>query len=403
MKIALMGLRSIGNCAGGIERHVEELAVRMADQGHEVTVFCRGRYNEIKDSWYKNIKLVDFPAIYSKHLEAISHTACSVLAALRGFDIVHIHACGPSLLSWIPGLFNRKVVVTVHGLDFMRAKWGGLASSILRAGAWTAVNCPDRTIVVSRELRDYYLKNYRRETIHIPNGVMDPEALILPPERIKRFGVKGKDYVLFLGRLVPEKGAHYLIKAFKNLDTDLKLLIVGGICHTDSYGENLLEMAQGDKRIVFTGPLYGEEKAEVFSNAKFFVLPSDLEGMPIVLLEAMSYGLPVLSSDIPECMEVFTAGSEADKAECDFIPADAALCRTFRAGDVDDLRSRMKAMIDGAWDLEELGQRARRHVLVNYNWDAITLETLEVYRSALGGNAKCAMPNAKAEDAIQTV
>lgn len=377
MKIAYIGLRAIGeNCAGGIESHVRELAVRMAARGHEVTVFCRGRYSGKGPGGNGRLKTVNLPAIYTKHLEAISHTAISLPALFSGYDIVHIHACGPSLLSWVPRLSRSKVVVTVHGLDFMRAKWNGLATLVLKAGAWTAVKCPHRTIVVSKTLRQFYRSRYGEQTVYIPNGV-EP-ARPTPIHGIRRFGVSGKDYILFLGRIVPEKGVHYLIEAFRELRTDLKLLVTGGTCHTDAYWEQLTAMARGDDRIVFTGPLFGEDKSEVLSNAKLFVLPSDLEGMPIVLLEAMSYGLPVLSSDIPECREVFSGFSGDEREGRDHGP----LCSSFRAGDSLDLRKELQAMIrDPA--LEEMGNRGRRHVLTHFNWDTIAQKTCQVYESIL--------------------
>lgn len=370
MRIAFIGFRSIGNCSGGIENHVEQLAVRMAKLGHEVTVFCRKRYNELACSTFKGLTLCGVPAIYTKHLEAISHTALSIPRALRGFDVIHIHALGPSLLSWIPRLFGRKVVVTVHGLDFLRAKWSGAASLVLRGGEWTAVNCPQKTIVVSKALREHFRVKRNKNTIYIPNGVTPPS--IRPADRIKRYGLHEKDYILFLGRLVPEKGVHHLIRAFRDLSTDLKLAIVGDACHTDSYEEKLRDLADGDGRITFTGPLYGQDKDEVFSNAKLFILPSELEGMPIVLLEAMSFACPILSSNIPECTEVF----ESERGTIG--------CTTFESGNVESLREELRFMFESAsLDLEDMGQKAREFVLANYDWDSITEKTLKVYESAL--------------------
>ena len=370
MRIAFIGLRSIGNCSGGIENHVEQLALRMAGLGHEVTVFCREKYSETAGPAIKGLRLVNLPAIYTKHLEAISHTALSMPHALAGFDVIHIHALGPSLLSWVPRLLGRKVVVTVHGLDFLRSKWGGPASLILRGGAWTAVNCPNKTIVVSKVLREHFWEINNKETVYIPNGVTSPA--IRPPDAIKRYGLQGKDYVLFLGRIVPEKGTHHLIRAFHDLKTDLKLVIAGGACHTDSYLEELRQLAASDSRVVFTGPLYGQEKDEIFSNARLFILPSELEGMPIVLLEAMSYGCPVLSSDIRECTEVFETGQGA------------AGYTTFKAGDVESLRDNLSFMLNRASsDLEDMGRKGREFVLANYDWGAITDKTLKIYESVL--------------------
>lgn len=379
MKIAFLGLRAIGNCSGGIERHVEELAVRMASIGHDVTIYCRAKYNETGVPIYKGVRLVNVPALYSKHLEAISHTCLTVSSVLYGFDVVHFHACGPSLLSWAPRLFGPKVVVTVHGLDFLRTKWGVCASRVLRVGAWTAVHCPHSTIVVSKVLQSHYKNHYGRNTVHIPNGVNAP--VIRVPQRIQRFGLRGRDYILFLGRLVPEKGAHCLISAFKNLKTDLRLVITGGGCHTDDYTAHLQELARVDSRILFTGPLFDEDKDEIFSNAKLFVLPSELEGMPIALLEAMSYGCPVLCSAIPECLEVLE-NDEISWNVTDCPAPSSDLCETFPPGDAENLRKSLQRIL-ARDDLEEMGRRGRAHVLKRYGWDEICHKTLNLYTSLL--------------------
>lgn len=366
MRIAVLGLRSIGgDCSGGIERHVQELATRMVAKGHAVTVFCRGKYNDV-GSEYRGVKLVNRPAVYSKHLEAITHTALAVPSVLRGFDVVHIHATGPSLLSWAPRLFGVPTVVTVHGLDFRRAKWGGAASLVLRLGAWTSAKCPNATIVVSRVLKEYYGETYGRRAVHIPNGIDMPTSR--PLEALQRFGVERGGYVLSLGRLVPEKGIHYLIPAFRALDTPLKLLIVGGASHSDGYLDTLKQLAGNDECIVFAGPLYGAEKDEAFSNARLFAIPSDLEGMPIAMLEAMSYGCPVLASDIPECAEVL--GGEEGMAGM-----------TFQAGNVDELKKRLRDALE--MDLSPIGAAGRSLVLKEYLWDRIARQTLGVYSEVI--------------------
>ena len=378
LKIAFLGLRAIGCGSGGIEKHVEELAVRMAAQGHEVTVFCRAFYNELAEPEFKGVRLVNRPSLYTKHLEAISHTAACMHDAINGFDIVHIHATGPSLLSWVPRLFGRGVVVTVHGLDFARAKWGPIATMVLKCGAMTSVYCPHATIVVSKKLRKHYLDRCGKQTTYIPNGISEPTLRSLGG--LKRFGLEEKRYILFLGRLVPEKGAHYLIEAFRQLDTDLKLAIVGGASHSDDYVSSLYTMAAGDPRIVFTGPLFGANKDEAFSNARLFVLPSDLEGMPIVLLEAMSYGCPVLISDIEECVEVIQETDVSDALESDF--EEGRLAYTFKAGDARGLARKLSLMIENE-DLSPMGARGKAHVLGEYNWDAITIETICVYKNVI--------------------
>jgi glycosyltransferase involved in cell wall biosynthesis len=348
----------------------------MAKQGHDVTVFCRKQYSAGTLPPHPRIRLRHIPTMATKHLEAITHTAACLPGLCSGFDVVHVHATGPSLLSWVPRLFGRKVVVTVHGMDYRRGKWGRMAKLVLRAGAWTAANCPDETIVVSRELRTIYEQEYGRETTWVPNGVSRP--LVRPLVRLKKLGLARGKYVLSLGRLVPEKGLHTLIEAFRGLDrsSDVKLVIAGGSSHSDGYVDHLKELAGDDERIMFVGPLYGADKDEAFSNAALFAMPSELEGMPITLLEAMSYGCPVLASDIPECREVCEAPGLA------MGPGQHA-CATFACKDASDLRAKLEETI--ADPLREArGRHAQRHVLQTYNWDAITERTLQVYSRSAG-------------------
>ena len=384
LKIAFLGLRAIGQAPGGdtrhgatnttglnisgVERAVEELSTRLAGRGHDVTVFCRRRYNQRRLTSFQGVSLIDLPAVYTKHFEAISHTALASLRVLAGYDIVHYHATGPSLVSFLPRLTGRGVVATVHGLDWQREKWRGAAKLILRAGAWTAVHFPHRTIVVSQSLQRRYAADYRRPTVFIPNGV--PRATPRPIDALRRFGVSGNDYALFLGRIVPEKGCHFLIDAFRQLKTDQKLLIAGASSYTDDYFARLQAAASGDPRIVFTGPLYGPDKDEAFSNARCVVQPSTLEGMPIVLLEALSYGRTVLCSDIPENAEVLRAGEDRT-SPYGFL---------FKSTSVDDLRAKLEDILGGHRG-DEPGRAGRLYVEAEYSWDRITEQTENVYRS----------------------
>ncbi len=372
MKIAMVGLRGIGpEVSGGIERHVEELAVRMAARGHSVTVFCRRPYVPAKESQYRGVRLLSRPVIPTKHLETISHTVLCLPSLVRGYDIAHFHAVGPALCTFVPRLLGRKVVATIHGLDFLRAKWGAVARAALRTGAWAAGRFPNETIVVSRKLRQYYLDAFQKETRYIPNGVNEPVRRGL--KRLsEKYGLEKEGYFLSLGRLTPEKGLHYLIQAFRRLDTPLKLVVAGVPGLGEDYAERLQELAGDDRRILFPGPLYGEEKDEAFSNAHAFVLPSELEGMPIAMLEALSYGCPVLSSDIAECAEIWEAAGREKGID---------LCRHFRSRDVEDLRRGLAELLTDP-KRETLGRDARDYVLERYNWDAIVGETLEVYERA---------------------
>lgn len=364
----MLGLRAIGQGSGGVEKAVEEISTRLAGRGHDVTVFCRARYNRRGLDHFQGVRLVNLPAIYTKHLEAATHSFLAALRALRGFDIVHFHAIGPSMFSWLPRLTGQRVVATVHALDWRREKWSGFAKFALRLGARAATTFPQRTIVVSRTIQQLLKDRFGRDTTYIPNGVTP--GVRRPINNLARFGLKGNDYILYLGRLVPEKGCHLLIRAFREMNTDRKLLIAGDESHSDRYAAELHELARGDSRIVFAGALYGEDKDEAFSNASLFVLPSTLEGMPIVLLEAMSYGTPVLCSDIPENMEVVRPA-----------PDDALYADLFRSGSSDDLLARMNAAIQPGTVLAERADNAQAYVRRSFSWDAITDEIEALYAS----------------------
>ena len=245
------------------------------------------------------------PILTSGGLAAVSSSFFAALYSAFGrYDVVHIHAEGPAFFCWIPKLFGKRVISTIHGLDWAREKWKfGVGSKFIRQGEKNAVKYADEIIVLSKGVQKYFMETYGRETHFIPNGVNRPEvreAKLITDH----FGLEKDSYILFLGRLVPEKGIRYLVEAFKNVKTDKKMVIAGGSSDTDSFMEELKELAKGDDRILFTGFVQGAILGELYSNAYIYTLPSDLEGMPLSLLEAMSYGNCCLVSDIPECAEV---------------------------------------------------------------------------------------------------
>jgi glycosyltransferase involved in cell wall biosynthesis len=369
MRIAFIGQRAIGSsAAGGIEKAIEELSTRLVKLGHEVTVFTRARYDTHPETEFQGVKLRRLPAIYTKHLEAISNTMIAIFHALRGYDIVHINATGPALLSFLPRIFGRKVVVTVHGLDWKREKWGRFAKVWLRLGAWASAAFPHRTVVVSRTLESHYRARFGRKIAYIPNGVTLPD-----PDALRRsanpLGLAKGSYVLFLSRLVPEKGCHTLIAAFRKLDTDMKLVIVGPPTHSEDYEARLRQLAAGDPRILFAGARFGEAKDALFRDAYLFVLPSTIEGMALVLLEAMSFGAGCLCSDIPENLEVV----ETDSGN--------KVAATFATDDVDDLAQQLNRLIEEPQYVARLGLQAREHVTASFNWDVIARQYDSAYRS----------------------
>jgi len=373
LRIAFIGLRAIGSStAGGIEKAIEELSTRLVKLGHEVTVFTRARYDEHVSADFRGVKLRKLPAIYTKHLEAISNTVLAMFCALRRYDIVHINATGPALLAWLPRLFGRKVVVTVHGLDWKREKWGSFAKIWLKIGAWAAAAFPHRTVVVSKTLLRHYRERHGTKVVYIPNGVTLPDLARLDGIRNPLDLPKGS-YVLFLSRLVPEKGCHTLIAAFRGLNTDKRLVIVGPPTHSEEYASLLRRIAEGDDRIIFAGPLFGPPKDALFRDAYLFVLPSTIEGMALVLLEAMSFGAGCLCSDIPENLEVIIGDSRNPEL----------VAAKFRTHDVDDLRHQLERLLSEPELVMRLGRKARAHVAQSFDWDTIVRKLVESYKELL--------------------
>lgn len=360
----MIGQKGIPSRAGGIEIHVEEIAKRLAKQGCELYVYCRKGYCDAESDQIDGVKIKYAPYIHTKHLDAISHTFFSTMKALlSGCDIFHYHALGPSTLSFIPRVFGKKVVCTVHGLDWQRGKWNGFASKFLKFGEYATARFSNITINVSQNLVGYYKKKYNKDTVYIPNGV-DLHKRIEPNIILKKYGLEKDSYILFLARLVPEKGAHYLIDAFLKLDTDKKLVIAGGSSHSDDYVQSLHNQAKSNKNIIFTGFVKGEELAELYSNAYLYVLPSDIEGLPISLLEAMSFGNCCLTSDIPENSDVLD--------EWGYV---------FRKGDVGDLQRTLENLLKDEYKIKQVREGVQDYVYKKYNWNEIAVHTFRVYKS----------------------
>lgn len=366
MKIAILGTKGIPASWGGIERHVEELATRFVALGHDVTVYCRPYYTTTTDEFYKGVRLKKLPTVKSKNYDAVTHTLIATLHLLgHHYDIVHYHAIGPGTFSFIPRIFGKKTVVTVHGLDWQREKWGRRAKTFLKLGERAAVKFPHATIVVSKFLKEYLEEKYHRPVHYIPSAVLDP--VFMPPSIIKSlYGLGGGDYLLFVARLVPEKGCHFLIDAFKKVKTDKKLVIAGGSSHSDDYVRKLQSVA--DERVVFTGYVYGDQLHELYSSAYCYVHPSTIEGMPITLLEAVAYGRCVVASDIPPCLEVVKDNGII-----------------FESRNVDDLQRALQTVVDNPALAADLGRRAQTMGMAEYSYDSIAAKTVKLYCAVLAG------------------
>ena len=370
LRIAMLGHKRIPSREGGIEIVVEELCTRMAEMGHEVTCYNRSGHHvsgqefdtKIEKS-YKDIRLKSVFTIEKKGLAAVSSSFFAALYSAFGkYDVVHIHAEGPAAFCWIPRLMGRRVIVTIHGLDWQREKWKhGFGSKYIHLGEKIAVRFANEIIVLSKEVQKYFQDTYGRKTYFISNGVNRPE--IRKPALItEKFGLEKNSYILFLGRIVPEKGEHYLIEAFRNVKTDKKLVIAGGSSDSEDYMAKLKALASGDERIIFTGFVQEVTLEELYSNAYVYCLPSDLEGMPLSLLEAMSYGNCCLVSDIAECTEVVE-----DKA------------LTFEKSNVVDLQQKLQYICDCPEEVLKLKESAADYICWKYNWDDVTEQTVELY------------------------
>ena len=370
LNIVMLGHKRIPSREGGVEIVVEELSTRMVSAGHCVTCLNRDgehvsgkEFSTASGTAYKGIRIRTVPTLDKKGLAAMTASVTGAIAAAFGrFDVVHFHAEGPCAMLWLPKLFGKRCIATIHGLDHQRAKWGRFARAYIMLGEKCAAKFADEIIVLSNGVQQYFRDVYNRETVMIPNGVTKP--VIRKAKEIEaEYGLKKDEYVLFLGRLVPEKGITYLIDAFKQLETDKKLVIAGGSSDTPDYARQLQELAADDERIIFTGFVQGRMLEELYSNAYLYVLPSDLEGMPLSLLEAMSYGNCCVTSNIEECAAVMD--------EYGLI---------FPKGNVDALRKLLQELCNDSEKVHRFQAASSEYITRKYNWEDVTEKTLELYR-----------------------
>lgn len=369
MKIAMLGHKRIPSREGGVEIVVEELSTRLVQKGHTVDVYNRKGNNvsdkNIKTKKIKEYKGVNIKTVFTinkKGLDALIYSFFASIRVLFGkYDCIHYHAEGSCAMLWIPHLFGKRTVVTIHGLDWQRSKWGGFATKYIKFGEKMAAKYADEIIVLSKGVQEYFKKTYNRETNFIENGVNKP--IIKEPDIIKeKYNLKKDDYILYLARIVPEKRLDLLIDAFKKINTSKKLVIAGGASHTNDFYNEIKQKASKDSRIIMTGFVQGEELQELFSNTYLYCLPSDVEGMPISLLEAMSYGKNCLVSDIEENTQV--CGKYG---------------MTFRKSNLNDLVKKLNLCLDGLNRKNE--QEISDYILEKYNWDEVVSKTEKLYKS----------------------
>lgn len=369
MKIAMIGHKRIPSREGGVEIVVEELATRLVKNGNIVDVYNRKGKNvqdkkiEVKKiKNYKGVNIISIPTLISKKgIEALIYSFfATIRVCLKKYDVLHYHAEGSCAMLGLPHLFKKRIVVTIHGLDWKRSKWGGFASKYIKFGEKMAAKYADEIIVLSEGVKKYFKDNYNRETVFIPNGVNKPD--VIEPDIIKqKYGLDKDSYILFLARIVPEKGLDYLIDAYSNVKTNKKLVIAGGASHTNGYFEEIKNKVKDNSNIIMTGFVQGKELEELFSNCFIYCLPSDVEGMPISLLEAMSYGKNCLISDIEENVQV--GGKYAT---------------TFKKSNVEDLTEKLNQMLEENClkNVEEIS----KYVLNKYNWDDVVKRTEDLYK-----------------------
>lgn len=369
LRVAMIGHKRIPSREGGVEIVVDELSTRMVKLGCEVDAYNRygrhtagKRFDERRGKYYNGVRLITIPTPKSSALNAIVYSFLATIRALfGGYDVIHFHAEGPCTMLWIPKMFGIRVIATIHGLDWQRSKWGNFASRVLKFGEKIAAKYADEVIVLSKNMQNYFEEIYGRNTVYIPNGINKPE--IQSADIItKTYGLEKDGYILFLARIVPEKGLHYLIEAYYRLRTDKRLVIAGGSSHSYEYMEQIKSMAAHDSRIIMTDFVHGKCLEELYSNAYLFVLPSDVEGMALSLLEAMSYGNCCIVSNINENTEV--VGNYAV---------------SFKKGDVEDLRSKMEELLMHPERVRKYKEESREYICNRYNWDKVVEETLFLY------------------------
>ncbi len=367
-RVVVLGTRGFPGVQGGVEAHCENLYPIIAKHGWDITVLTRRDYVDTSISNYRKVRLISLSCPKNKFLEAIIHTFKGIWFTRKiGCDILHIHAIGPSLCVPLARLLRLKVVVTHHGPDYMRKKWNSIAKLFLKFGEMCACKYANEVICISQTIADSIRDKFGIDSVVIPNGVVIPKHTI-QKGLLKRFGLEKQRYFIAVGRFVPEKGFIDLLEAFALFKREthssskgVKLVIVGASDHEDSYSLSIKKRASQIEDVVLTGKLKKDALAELYYHAHTFVMPSYYEGLPIALLEAMSYGLPCIVSDIPANREVKLEGN-----------------RYFKPGDVEAIYGGLCYAVQSPFSEQQRLQQidfVRKH----FNWEEIANQTIKVY------------------------
>lgn len=370
-KIAVIGVRGIPATFGGIEKHCEILYPLLINKGFDVDLYARDYYCEKNITEYNGVKIKTIPIINIKGLETFIYSfIATILATFSNADIIHFHAQGPALFSFIPAAFvpQKKIIFTCHGIDKNRDKWGKIGKFIISLGEKASAKFPHLKIGVSEHLKEYYENNYNIEMHKIYNGVNIQENL--PLYAAKRFHIKENEYFIFVGRLVPEKAPETLIKAFKTVKTDKKLLIVGDSADTDGYVKSLKDLAKDDSRIVFTSYVYGDELTELYSNAFAYLSASKLEGLPLTLLEALSFSIPVVISNIPPHIEVLNQGY--------------SIGLSFNVNNIEDCSNSINKMLNFSQaQIQEMRNASFQIIKDKFDWEKVSEQTSQLINASV--------------------
>ncbi|MCX6799600.1 MAG: glycosyltransferase family 4 protein [Candidatus Falkowbacteria bacterium] len=371
MKIYLIGQKGIPSIGGGVEKHVEMLAIHLVKRGHEVFAYTRPNYTNKRLKSFDGVNLISLPSVKTKHLEAISHTFLACLDLIRRKpDVIHFHSIGPSSLILLVRILKpfTPIIATFHCQDYYHKKWNPIARAYLRFGEFVACKFTDKTITVSKGLTRYAMSEYGVKTKYIPNGVEVIKKL--PAKNIKlKWDLTKNSYILSVSRLIEHKGVHYLIDAYLKTKTSKSLVIAGDGAYTDDYVKCLKKMAKNNPKIIFTGNQIGTTLQELFSNAYLFVQPSTSEGLSIALLEAMASGNAVLVSDIPENLEVIK---------------DTGF--SFKNKSPKSLQEKINYLLKNPKLIDKQKEKAKHRVNIHYHWRDITTETIKIYNNLLNNS-----------------